>query len=362
MVVGTAEITRNQPTPYMRWQESEGIPSVGGYAVEDLKTVELYPWPRMGGRGVFVNLEGAEQANDGYICEIPPGQALEPQRHLYEALIFVLSGRGATTVWQPDGSKQTFEWGEGSLFSPPMNAYYQMFNGSGSEPARFFAVTTAPVVMNLFHNMDFVFNNPFVFDDRFGGEQDYFSGEGRLHFGRLWESNFISDVYNMQLQEYKERGAGGINVRFQMSDNTIGAHISQFPVGTYKKAHRHGPGAHVIILNGTGYTLMWPEIGAEPQMFPWKKGSLVVPPDMWFHQHFNAGNEPARYLALRWGSDKYGVHALRMSHGSRASESTEEGGDQIEYPNEDPKIMEIFAEQLAKHGAKPLEPVESWRG
>jgi hypothetical protein len=50
-----------------------------------------------------------------------------------------------------------------------------------------------------------------------------------------------------------------------------------------------------------------------------------------------------------------------MSHGSRASESVEEGGDQIEYPNEDPKIMQIFLEELAKHGAQPQEPVDSWR-
>ena len=85
----------------------------------------------MGGKGVFVNLEGAEQANDGYICEIPPAGA-RASAPLFEALIFILKGRGATTVWQPDGSKQTFEWGEGSLFSPPMNAHYQLFNGSGS--------------------------------------------------------------------------------------------------------------------------------------------------------------------------------------------------------------------------------------
>ena len=31
------------------------------------------------------------------------------------------------------------------------------------------------------------------------------------------------------------------------------------PVATYKKAHRHGAGAHVIILKGEGFSVVWKE-------------------------------------------------------------------------------------------------------
>src|SRR6516165_2918977 len=88
-----------------------------------------------------------------------------------------------------------------------------------------------------------------------------------------------------------ERGAGGGHIRFNMAKGSMNSHISQFPIGTYKKGHAHGPGAHVIVLSGEGYSLMWPE-GGEPQRYDWEIGTLIVPPNMWFHQPFNAGSTP----------------------------------------------------------------------
>jgi len=307
----------------------------------------------MGALGAYVLLEGTEERDDAYVLEIPPGQSTKPERHLYEELIFVLDGRGATTVWVEGGKKQTLEWHAGALFSPPLNAWHQHFNGSGSEPARFVAVTTAPVMINLLRDPDFVFDNNHVFRDRYVGEESYFNGAGRFIGTRLWETNFVPDVGTFKLQEYRERGEGNSYMRFEMSNNSLLAHVSQFPVGTYKKAHRHTAGAHVIIISGKGYSLMWPE-GTEPKKFDWHEGSVIVPPDRWFHQHFNKGNTPARYLALRWGSLKYPI----ITQANRDVERIRRE-DQIEYEDQSPEIHRLVESECAKSGAQVSMKISS---
>src|SRR6476620_7491753 len=137
-------------TPYDRWIGSQGVDVVRGFFVEDLYTIPLKPWDRMGGTGVYIMLDGTGYLDDAYVVGIPPGKNLKPQRHIYEALYYVLDGRGATTVWQSNGAKQSFEWQTGSLFAIPLNASYQHFNGQGDREARLLAVTTAPLVFNLF--------------------------------------------------------------------------------------------------------------------------------------------------------------------------------------------------------------------
>ena len=80
---------------YRKWIEAEGVPLIEGFFIEDLNSVPLHPWDRKGGLGARICLEGTGETNDSYICEIPPGQSLKPQRHLFEELVYVVSGRGA---------------------------------------------------------------------------------------------------------------------------------------------------------------------------------------------------------------------------------------------------------------------------
>ena len=168
-----------RPTTYQQWAESQGIPIVSEFSISNLNEVEVRPWERLGAHGAMIVLVGAEDVNNAYVLEISGGGSVKPERHLYEEIVYVLSGRGATTVWNEGGPKRTFEWHEGSLFAIPLNAWHQFFNGQGNEPARFYVVSSAPLVMNLYHNLDFVFNCGFNFTDRFDGRQDFFSAEGR---------------------------------------------------------------------------------------------------------------------------------------------------------------------------------------
>jgi mannose-6-phosphate isomerase-like protein (cupin superfamily) len=345
------DIVISKVSAYEEYTQEEGIPKISGFYIEDLKTVEVGPWARLGVNGTWIDLIGTGGTNDGAIVELPGGKSTTPQHHLFEAMVYVVSGNGATEVWYDEGKKLSFEWNTGSVFAIPLNAWYTFHNGRGNQPARLYVVTNAPIIMNLYHNREFVFNTPFAFKDRFAGEDNYFSDAGKLYKNRVLETNFVPDTHNMELYSWAARGANGRNVMFELAHNTMAAHVSEFPVSTYKKAHRHGPGAHVIIIGGVGYSLLW-QAGDEENMkkVDWKLGSVVVPPDQWFHQHFNSGTEPARYLALRWGSQRYSTGGVFSSDALKADVSVKLGGYQIEYEDESPYIHDTFESELAKHG------------
>jgi mannose-6-phosphate isomerase-like protein (cupin superfamily) len=337
---------------YRLWQDTQKIPRIGGFYVEDIKKIEVAPWELKGGLGAFINLEGTGGINDAYVCVIPAGQKLKPQRHLYEEMVYIVEGSGATSVWLDSGKKQTFEWQAGSFFAIPLNAHYQHHNGSGRDAVRYFAVTSAPLYINLFHNLDFIFDNPFAFRDRFDpNDDDYFSRDGKVWGPRNTMINFIADVNTYELISWKPRGAGGLSMHFDLAAQSMAAHISQFPVGSYKKAHRHGPGAHVTILSGEGYTLLWQE-GKDRIRVDWKPGTVVVPPCGWFHQHFNSGAVPVRYLALRKGGNGRYKYPINFNDGEGPGVSLKEGGGQIEYEDEDPEIHREFEAALTNAGAQ----------
>ena len=79
---------------------------------------------------------GEQETNSLQIVEIPPKGELKPEHHIYDAIMYVMQGRGASVIWQEGEKKHTVEWEEGALLSIPLNAWHQEFNSSGDEPCR----------------------------------------------------------------------------------------------------------------------------------------------------------------------------------------------------------------------------------
>ncbi|HEX6512198.1 MAG TPA: cupin domain-containing protein, partial [Chloroflexota bacterium] len=343
-------------SPYREFLATEGIPVYEEYSV-DCNTLALEPWPRVGGLGAYVHLTGRSDYLNAYVHEIPPGGQTKLEQHLFEKLVYVVSGRGSTSIERPGGRKHVFEWAAGAAFGIPLNARHHYFNGSGSEPARLMSVSTAPLMIGLFHNnLEFVFANPIQFPQRFGDER-YFSGEGEFRAvsaGRhQWETNFVPDMNALDLPAWLERGAGGSSITLTFAESVMHSHISHFDPGTYKKAHFHNAGANIVLVSGHGYTLLWLE-GQDPLnsvRVDWHPGVLFAPPDgPTYHQHFNTSPAPARYLVFGpFSSRRYNVMESARSK-DVADVSAKEGGIQVEYEDEDPCILELFEEECAKHG------------
>jgi len=347
--------------PYLAWAAEQKIPVVEDFAV-DLLAVETQPWDRIGVPAALVHLIGRGDWANVVVTAIPPGGATDLQRHLYEEVVYVLAGHGNTVVRDPSGAEHSFEWGPRSLFGLPLNAPYRHLNASGSEGARLASVTSLPLMLNVFHDEAFVFDNPGEFPDRFGDGRR-FRGEGdfvRVSPGRhMWETNFVPDLADFEMPEWQARGAGSRNLKFVLAESTMHAHMSEMPVGTYKKGHRHAPDFHVFTVDGHGYSLFWYEGDEEFTRIDWRHGVVYAPADQQFHQHFNTSPSPSRYLAVAYGGLRYPFTEERLQHFLGVDRSVSEGGRQIDYADEDPRIRELYVAELAREGIEcRMPPVE----
>jgi quercetin dioxygenase-like cupin family protein len=355
--------------PYDNFMESEGLPIYRDIGYPDVCDLPLADWDRMGGRGAYVQLLGTEGIWGMYLVEIPPGGALNEERHIYEKIVYVVSGRGTTEVTGIGSSNPNrFEWHTGSLFGIPMNARHRFVNGS-RERVLMIVGTTAPPVINLFDDLTFVFANDYPFPKRFDGRQDYFDYRQELVpdpiRGRaLQVTSLIPDIINLELPLDNQRGPGMRRIQPQMANARFYMKIMEHQVGRYSKAHYHAAGAVLICIRGAGYTYTWPR---DAGLTPWKDGRetqiervdyehagiVAAAPGggNWVHQHFAVGREPLRVLALNGPPTGHvlsgTVPGIRVKSGNLG---ISEGGRSIDYWQEDPHIRAEFESQLASAG------------
>ncbi len=355
--------------PYDRFMEDERVPCFRGVGVQRVQDLPRKRWARKNGFGTYVQLFGTEGKWGCFVVEVPGASALNPERHLFEEVYYVVEGRGTTEVWiDGDSKRHVFEWQAGSLFSIPMNAWFRIVN-AGSSSALLLAGNTAPNVMNLLNSTDAVFNNPFVFHDRFSGADDFYKYHDDIEPDpvrglAMRRTNFIPDIVHCDLPLDNRRSPGFRRVEPFMTKNSFYIWIGQHENGRYSKAHGHASAAVLICIQGKGYTCTWPE-GSGVQ--PWADGKAdtvkridyepvgmvtAAPGGLnWFHQHFGVSKEPLRLMA--W----YGPNAPGRVAGvpgeklrDRGAIDIDEGGSAIPYSMEDPHIRAEYEATLAANG------------
>src|SRR6266545_6979106 len=61
-------------SPFLEFCDAEGLPVITGYGVEDLRTVPLSHWERLGGPAASCHLEGSQGFVGSMVAEIAPGK------------------------------------------------------------------------------------------------------------------------------------------------------------------------------------------------------------------------------------------------------------------------------------------------
>jgi mannose-6-phosphate isomerase-like protein (cupin superfamily) len=318
----------NQPAPagkylvdsYEDWAKGEGVPIHTGASI-DLIAAEVKPWARFGLNGAFVHLKGRDDFLTIFINELPPNSGSSPHQHLYEEVCYVISGIGSTEFQAPDGHTQVIEWGPKSLFALPMNARYRHRNASAA-PARFAAISDMRYLFNLYRSEKFIFGSTLQFAERYGGTQ------------------VVADLARHQ--------AGPLT----LAKGTISSDVVELAPGTYGQAFRQMHGAHLFGVDGDGYTLAWEEGAPDYVRTAWRHGVVIAAPGMSFRQHFNAGNQPARYLDVQLGSRQQPVFRhRRAAYGDTSVYAA--GRASIPFAEQDPRIHKLWLDAIAGKGVTP---------
>ena len=314
---------------YEDWALGEGVPIYRGNNVS-LNALETQLWPRFGLRGAMCHLDGRCGFLTVFVMDIDAAFSA-PQKHLYEEICYVLRGEGETEIVSGDGSQRTITWKKGCLFSAPMNAQYRHRSKGG---ARIVCFNDLRYLMNLYRNERFLFASPNAFPER--GEGEIICGLASLPVGEaLWPNERTTAL--------------------SLANGSIGVDIVEIESGAYGQARRQAFGSLVLAIAGEGMSLSWTDYDEPASEVRWVEGELVSPVSLSFHQHFNIGAAPARFLRIEFGSKDYPILRPRaFAYGEKSVYAS--GAAQIPYAGEHPQIRQSWLHLLRARGVASRMP------
>jgi len=260
--------------PYLNWAQGEGVPIVEG-AMLDLLSVETKPWARFGVKGAICHVEGRCDFLSTFLFELVPGQSSAPTKHLYEDCFYVLEGAGVSEITLSDGSRREIAWGEGSVFTTPINAAC-VLRANGDCGARIVSFNDLRYLMGLYRNETFLFDNASPMSAR---------------QAKAMEGALCVDLASL-------KGDASL----QLGDSAMGADYARLAPGDVTSATRQMQGVHLLGVAGEGTTVSLVSEAGERVTTQWRRGCLTGLAGMAFHQHRNDGPAPAAFLRVELGS------------------------------------------------------------
>jgi gentisate 1,2-dioxygenase len=239
-------------------------------------------------------------------------------RHTVEAVIHVLQGNGHSII---DGVR--YDWQPGDFISVPMFSWHRHVN-TGSEDFIYLAATTGPLslALGLAVYEDERYPDYWVFGHKSeSAMKSLIPGADDSTRIRIQESataaplSSTDALYREQLlfsggEEQRRRKSCVLvkgadtefektpmgRVRYVIDPKTgflmrvLGTLVAEISAGRRSGAHRHMYEEVNYVISGRGYSLI------EDRRYDWAKGDVLCIPVFSWHQHFNTGGEPARFL------------------------------------------------------------------
>lgn len=261
-----------------------------------------------------------------WINKLPPGGEEGAKwktighRHTVEAVIHIVQGEGYSVI---DGVK--YSWAAGDFICVPMFSWHRHVNTSKGDMI-YVASTTGPLSMALGVAIyeDERYPDQWVFAQ--GGEESLKSlipGGGervaldsdRHRLKRGSYKGIAASLYQEQIRfstkEEKRRRAGKVLVkgkslkftstpmgrlayvvdpRLGFQVRVISTLMAEIPPGKRSGCHRHLYEEINYVMSGSGHSII------DDQRYDWKAGDALSIPVFAWHQHFNSGKDPVRFL------------------------------------------------------------------
>jgi gentisate 1,2-dioxygenase len=263
-----------------------------------LEDVPMHATSRRSRIGVYAGADGDRPTRtmDALAHEFDPGTTTTVHRHSWDAMVFVVAGRGWTEI---DG--QRVEWGPGDSLHLPAWAWHRSGN-DGDTAARYLTFSSQPMLETM---------GMAVIED--AGDTPAAGLPPRPPFSPGPDG---ADPYAVRLRrlarEQQARRSGRLHTSWDdlelrntprgtrttfLLDRAIGYQASgitmaMFEIGPGRgqSMHRHPGEAWLYVVEGSGESYL----GTEPEggeRHPWKKGDIIVVDHFLWHQHFNTDPE-----------------------------------------------------------------------